>query len=144
MRHQDDKLSMTSQCMYEHVSGCMNINEPQHEISNNWYVRPSKPQISLRICTAVADPGPLMLGVLDRWALTVNILQTLIAQISFHIELCPIEARDSISLHITPLSIWPSGFRDCFHFYFVKKRKCPRRVINLDPRCVVGLKYRKQ
>ena len=33
----------------------------------------------------VADPGPLMLGVLDRWIPTVNVLQTLIAQISFHI-----------------------------------------------------------
>ena len=58
----------------------------------------------------VADPGPLMLGVLDRWIPTVNILQTQIAQISFHIELCPIEARYSISLYITPLSIWLSGF----------------------------------
>ena len=46
----------------------------------------------------VADPGPLMLGVLDRWTPTVNVLQTLIAQISFHIELGPLEARDSISL----------------------------------------------
>ena len=67
----------------------------------------------------MADPGPLMLGVLDRWTPTVNVLQTLIAQISFHIELCPIEARDSISLYTTPLSIWPSGFRDIFSFYFV-------------------------
>ena len=33
-----------------------------------------------------------MLGVLDRWTPTVNLLQTLIAQISFHIEMCPIEA----------------------------------------------------
>ena len=47
---------------------------------------------------SVADPGPLMLGVLDRCTPTVNVLQTLIAQFSFHIELCPIEARDSISL----------------------------------------------
>ena len=48
----------------------------------------------------VADPGPLMLGVLDRWTPTVNILQTQIAHISFHIELCPIEARYSISLNV--------------------------------------------
>ena len=68
---------------------------------------------------AVADPGPLMLGVLDRWTPTVNILLTLIAQISFHIELCPIEARYSISLYTTPLSIWLSGFRDFFSIYFV-------------------------
>ena len=69
---------------------------------------------------SVADPGPLMLGVLDRWTPTVNILLTLIAQISFHIELCPIEARYSISLYTTHLSIWLSGFRVLFFsFYFV-------------------------
>ena len=67
----------------------------------------------------VADPGPLMLGVLDRWTPTVNKLQTQIAQISFHIELCPIEARYSISLYTTPLSIWLSGFGDFFSIYFV-------------------------
>ena len=66
----------------------------------------------------VADPGPLLLGVLDRWTPTVNILLTLIAQISFHIELCPIEARYSISLYTTPLSIWLSGFRGVF-FQFI-------------------------
>ena len=71
---------------------------------------------------SVADPGPLMLGVLEWWTPTVNVLQTLI-EIGFHIELYPIEARDSISLYTTPLSIWPSGFRDF--------------------RCVVGLTYRK-
>ena len=27
---------------------------------------------------SVADPGPLMLGVLDRWTMTINILLTLI------------------------------------------------------------------
>ena len=70
----------------------------------------------------VADPGPLMLGVLDRWTPTVNVLQTLIAQISFHIELCPIEVRDSISLYTTPLSIWPSGFRDFFFILFCLKK----------------------
>ena len=70
-------------------------------------------------CT-VADPGPLMLGVLDRWTPTVNILQTQIAQISFHIDLCPIEARYSISLYTTPLSSWLSGFGDYFFsIYFV-------------------------
>ena len=67
---------------------------------------------------SVADPGPLMLGVLDRWTQTVNVLQTLIAQISFHIELCPTEARDSISLYTTHLSIWPSGFKDFFFILF--------------------------
>ena len=68
-----------------------------------------------------------MLGVLDRWTPTVNVLQTLIAQISFHIELCPIEARDSISLYTTPLSIWPSGFRDVFFFilFCLKKQMSP-------------------
>ena len=54
------------------------------------------------IVTTVADPGPLVLGVLDKWTQRVNVLQTLIAQISFHIELCPIEARDSISLNTIP------------------------------------------
>ena len=71
----------------------------------------------------VADPGPLMLGVLDRWTPTVNVLHTLIAQISFRIELCPIEARGSISLYITHLSIWPSSFRYFFSFYFVLKKQ---------------------
>ena len=77
-------------------------------------------------CISVADPGPLMLGVLDWWTPTVNVLQTLITQISFHIELYPIEARDSISLYTTPLSIWPSGFRDFFfHFNLSKKANVP-------------------
>ena len=74
---------------------------------------------------SVADPGPLMLGVLDRWTPTVNVLQTLIAQISFHTEQCPIEARNPISLYTTPLSIWPSGFRDFFHFILFKKANVP-------------------
>ena len=62
----------------------------------------------------MADPGPLTLGVLGRWTPTVNVLQTLIAQISFHNEMCPIEARDSINLYTTPLSIVPSGSRGYF------------------------------
>ena len=78
------------------------------------------------LTAAVADPGPLMLGVLDRWTPTVNVLQTLIALISFHIELCLIEARGPISLYITHLSIWPSGFRDFFfHFILFKKANVP-------------------
>ena len=68
---------------------------------------------------AVADPGPLMLGVLGRWTPTVNVLQTLIAQISFHIEMCPIEAKNSISLYTSPLSIWPSDFRGFFFFFIL-------------------------
>ena len=77
---------------------------------------------------AVADPGPLMLGVLDRWTPTVNILQTQIAQISFHVELCPIEAGYSISLYTTPLSIWLSGFGDFFFNLFrLKKQMSPAR-----------------
>ena len=72
--------------------------------------------------STVADPGPLMLGVLDRWTPTVNILQAQIAQISFHIELCPTEARYSISLYTTPLSIWLSGFRDFFFNLFCLKK----------------------
>ena len=71
----------------------------------------------------MADPGPLMLGVLDRWTPTVIVLQTLIAQISFHVELCPTEARGSISLYITPLIIWPSGFRDFFFILFCLKKQ---------------------
>ena len=70
---------------------------------------------------SVADLGPLMLGVLDRWTPTVKILQKQIAQISFHIQLCPIEARYSISLYTTPLSIWLSGFGDFFQFILFKK-----------------------
>ena len=35
-------------------------------------------QTCMYVCT-VADPGPLMLGVLDRWTPTVNILQAQIA-----------------------------------------------------------------
>ena len=75
---------------------------------------------------SVADPGPLMLGVLDRWTPTVNILQTQIAQISFHVELCPIEARYSISLYTTFLSIWLSGFGVflfVFFFQFILFKK---------------------
>ena len=60
-----------------------------------------------------------MLGLLDRWTPTLNVSQTLIAQISFHIELCPIEERDLFSLYTTPLSNWPSGFRYIF-FWFIK------------------------
>ena len=41
----------------------------------------------LHLIIPVADPGPLMLGVLDRLTPTVSVLQTLIAHISFHIEL---------------------------------------------------------
>ena len=66
-----------------------------------------------------------MLGVLDRWTPTVNILLTLIAQISFHIELCPIEAMYSISLYSTPLSTWLSGFRDFFNLFCLKKQMSP-------------------
>ena len=69
---------------------------------------------------AVADPGPLMLGVLDTWTPTVNtcILQTLIGQTSLHIELCTIEARDPISLYRSPeqLTFW---FQRKKYFYFV-------------------------
>ena len=77
----------------------------------------------------MADPGPLMLGVLDRWTPTVNILQTQIAQISFHIELCSIEARYSISLYTTPLCIRLSGFGDFFFIFFccLKKQMSPAR-----------------
>ena len=68
----------------------------------------------------MADPGPLMLGVLDRWTPTVNILQAQIAQISFHI--------DSISLYTTPLSIWLSGFGDFFiNLFCLKKQISPAR-----------------
>ena len=58
----------------------------------------------------MADPGPLMLWVLDRWTPTVNILQTQIAQISFHIELCPIKARYSISLYTKIQDAWLAEF----------------------------------
>ena len=66
-----------------------------------------------------------MLGVLDRWTPTVNILRTQIAQISFHIELCPIEARYSISLYTTPLSIWVSEI--FFNLFCLKKQMSPAR-----------------
>ena len=33
-----------------------NIIEPWHEIPTMWYVRPAKPQISLRICTVCSEP----------------------------------------------------------------------------------------
>ena len=84
-----------------------------------------------------------MLGVLDRLTPTVNISHAQIAQISFHIELCPIEARYSISLYTTPLSIWLSGFGDFFSNLFCLKKQMSRRMINLDPRCAVVLTYRK-
>ena len=91
----------------------------------------------------MADPGPLMLGVLDRWTPTVNVLQTQIAQISYHIELYTIEARDSISLYNTPLSIWLSGFRDFFFNLFCLKKQMSPAHDQFEPRCVVGLTYRK-
>ena len=89
--------------------------------------------------TAVADSGPLKLEVLDRWTLTVNILQILIAQISFHIKLCHIEARYSISLYATPLSIWPSGFRDIFFILF-KKANVPGERSICTPGAWLGLR----
>ena len=40
-------------CLHMHQT-----DEPVHEISNNlmWYVRPAKPQISLRICEVWSEP----------------------------------------------------------------------------------------
>ena len=81
----------------------------------------------------MADPGPIMLGVLDIWTPTVNILLTLIAQINFHIELCPIEARYSIRLNTTPLSIWLSGFRDFFFNLFCLKKQMSLACDQFDP-----------
>ena len=83
-------------------------------MSNGLYPDQNRRSVGTELGPTVADPGPLMLGVLDGLTPTVSVLQTLIVHISFHIELCPIEARDSISLYTTPLSIWPSGFRDFF------------------------------
>ena len=74
-----------------------NITEQRCDKRKN-YFSAKREQQNKKIQSSVADPGPLLLGVLDRWTPTVNVLQTLISQISFHIELCPIEARDSISL----------------------------------------------
>ena len=34
-------------------------------------------ECSASVQYAVADPGPLLLGVLDRWTPTVNVVQTL-------------------------------------------------------------------
>ena len=59
-----------------------------------------------------------MLGVLDKWTPTVNILLTLIALISFHIELCPIEARYSISPE--HLAFWFQRF--FFNLFCLKKQ----------------------
>ena len=43
-------------------------------------------------------------------------------------ELCPIEARYSISQYTTPLSIWLSGFRDFFfNLFCLKKQMSPAR-----------------
>ena len=44
----------------------------------------SPQKINLYLKKTVADPGPLTLGVLDRQALIVSLLQTLIPQISLH------------------------------------------------------------
>ena len=71
-----------------------------------------------------------MLGVLGRWTPTVNILLTLIAQISFYIELGPIEARYFIT---TPLSIWPSGFRDFFSNLFCLKKQMSLACDQFEP-----------
>ena len=85
------------------------------------------------VVSPVADPGALMLGVLDRWTPTDNILLTLITQISFHIELCPIEARYSISLNTTLLSIWLSGFRDFFSNLFCLKKQMSLACDQFEP-----------
>ena len=67
-----------------------------------------------------------MLGVLDRWTPTVNtfILQTLIAQMSLHIELGPIEARYSISLYRSPEQL-ASWFQRKNLFILFKKANVP-------------------
>ena len=52
----------------------------------------------------VADPGPLTLGVLDRWTPTVNILKTLIVQISLHTYMQEIKLA-----YTAPLSSWSYG-----------------------------------
>ena len=55
-------------------------------VSKHYFHTRDYKHAKLKYCMLpVADPGPLTLGVLDRVTPTVNTLQTLIAQINFHI-----------------------------------------------------------
>ena len=40
---------------HAHLHSLVSTFEPRHEISNNMYVRPTKPQISLRICAVLSE-----------------------------------------------------------------------------------------
>ena len=60
---------------------------------------------------AVADPGPLTLGVLDRWTPTVNILQKLIAQISLNTYM-----QETKLAYTAPQSSWSYGLRKDLSF----------------------------
>ena len=66
----------------------------------------------------VADLGPLVLGVLDRWTPVVTILtHTLLVQI----RTVPHRSK-RLNEHMAHLSSWPNGFRE-------------------DPRCIVCSVY---
>ena len=91
---------------------------------------------------SVADPGRLMLGVLDTDSQCITDTNST-NQFPYR-TVSHRSKRLNKSIYTTPLSIWPSGFRDFFFILFcLKKSKWPRLVINLDPRCVVGLTYTK-
>ena len=66
-----------------------------------------------------------MLGVLDRWTPTVNILQTLIAQFSLHTY-----KQETKLAYTAPLSSWSYGLREDLSFSFDYKSKCPERRID--------------
>ena len=61
----------------------------------------------------MADPGPLTLGVLDRWTPIVNILQALIAQISSYTY-----KQETKLAYTAPLSSWSYGLRKDLYLLF--------------------------
>ena len=89
----------------------------------------------------VADPGPLMLGVLDtdsqRLTDTNSTNQFPYRTVSHRSK------RLNKLIYHSPehLAFWIQRF--FFHFILFKKSKWPRLLINLDPRCLVGLTYTK-
>ena len=71
-------------------------------------------------CTleTVADPEPLMLGVLDRWTPSQYNTDTNSANQFTYRTMSHRSKRLNLA-NTAPLSCWPFGFREGFSFYFV-------------------------
>ena len=70
------------------------------------------------LLSSVADPGPPTLEALDRWTPAVNILQTLIAQISLHTY-----RQETRLAYTAPLSNWSYGLREDLSFFLFKLKQ---------------------